>query len=78
VDALTDAGATVLGVLAIFQYGFPQAAAAFVEAGVPFDTLTDYQTLIQEAAQTGAIAPQELNTLSQWSNNPQGWGALYA
>jgi len=78
VDALREAGCEVVGVLALFQYGFPKAAAAFAAKGVPFRTLTTYDVLVKEAAAGGYIAPAEQDTLRRWSENPDGWGALYA
>lgn len=77
VDALRDAGAEVVGVLAIFQYGFAKAQKAFVEKQVHFQTLTNYDSLIQEAARTGYITEEDLNILKKWRENPDGWGALY-
>ncbi len=77
VDALRDAGAEVAGVLAIFQYGFEKAAQAFANKQITFDTLTDYDALIQEAARSGYVSHEDLQTLSRWRENPDGWGALY-
>jgi orotate phosphoribosyltransferase len=77
VDALRDAGAEVVGVLAIFQYGFDKAAQAFAAKGIPFETLTNYDALVQEAARSGYVSQEDLQTLSKWRENPDGWGALY-
>lgn len=78
VDALREAQAEVVGVLAIFQYGFDKAALAFAEKGVVFHTLTDYDALVQEAARSGYIADSDAQTLTKWRENPDAWGALYA
>ncbi len=78
VEALREANCTVVGVLAIFQYGFEKARAAFEAQGVPFATLTDYATLLQEALNTGYIDEQGHLILEHWRQNPEGWGALYA
>lgn len=78
VEALRDAGCTVVGVLAIFQYGFEKARTAFAAKDVPFQTLTDYHTLVQEAARSGYIDAQDQQILEKWRENPEGWGALYA
>ena len=78
VEALRDAGCQVAGVLAIFQYGFEKAHVAFREKNVKFHTLTDYNTLVQEAVATGYIDREDQDVLSQWRENPSGWGALYA
>ena len=78
VDALRDAGAVVVGVLAIFQYGFAKAQTAFADKHVEFKSLTNYEILVQEAIATGYINPGDLDILRQWRENPEGWGALYA
>ncbi len=77
VDALRDAAAEVTGVLAIFQYGFEKAHAAFYEKQVEFQTLTNYDALVDEAARTGYVTGEDLNILKKWRENPDGWGALY-
>lgn len=77
VDVLRDAGAEVVGVLAIFQYGFDKARVAFAQKGVPFETLTQYDALVEEAIQSGYVSKEDLQTLSEWRKNPDGWGALY-
>lgn len=78
VQAVRAAGAEVVGVLAIFQYGFPKAATAFAEKNVDFQTLTNYDVLVEEAARIGYVSEQDLNTLRKWRENPEAWGALYA
>jgi orotate phosphoribosyltransferase len=78
VEALRSSGAEVAGVLAIFQYGFDAASAAFAASDVPFAALTDYPTLVEAAIRTGYISAADEATLRQWRANPQGWGALYA
>jgi orotate phosphoribosyltransferase len=78
VDALREAGAEVVGVLAIFQYGFEKAHTAFADKQVHFQTLTNYDALVQEAARTGYVTEEDLKTLKKWRENPDGWGALYA
>jgi orotate phosphoribosyltransferase len=78
VDALREAGAEVVGVLAIFQYGFEKAHKAFADQQVKFQTLTNYDALVEEAARTGYVTEEDLKTLKKWRENPDGWGALYA
>jgi orotate phosphoribosyltransferase len=78
VDALREAGAEVVGVLAIFQYGFEKANSAFAEKNTNFETLTHYDILAEEAARAGYVSESDLKTLKKWRENPEGWGALYA
>lgn len=76
VDTLRDGGAEVVGILAIFQYGFDTAKKAFEQHQVELQTLSDYDTLVKEAVSIGYISDSDLNMLQQWRENPQGWGAL--
>lgn len=78
VTALQEAGATVKGVLAVFQYGFQEAADAFSAINIPIATLTSYDILIRQASLEGYITSNDLDTLQQWRANPKGWGPLYA
>lgn len=78
VDALRQAGAVPIGVLAIFEYGFEKAQKTFQEKDTIFKTLTNYDALVKEAVRTGYITEQDLDTLKKWRENPDGWGALYA
>lgn len=73
VEALRASGYEVAGVLAIFTYGFPQAAAAFKAADCPFDTLSTYPTLLEEAQKERYITAEQLSTLQQWQQDPKAW-----
>ena len=69
VDALKEAGAEVLGVVAIFTYGLNKADELFNDAGVPFYTLSDYNELIEVAKDNGDISVQDIKTLVEWRDN---------
>ena len=71
--ALRDAGAEVLGMLAIFTYGFPVAANAFKEANVQLDTLSNYDDLIAEAVTRGYVSESDIEALKQWRQDPANW-----
>lgn len=73
VEALRAAGCEVLGMVAIFTYGFPTAAANFEKAGVALDTLSDYNTLIELATEQGYVKPEEVETLREWRKAPDVW-----
>ena len=74
VKALRAEGAEVLGMMALFTYGFQEAAHRFEEAKCSLLTLSDYEHLIVQAARTGAIKEQDANLLSQWRESPENWG----
>ncbi|MDA0794045.1 MAG: orotate phosphoribosyltransferase [Bacteroidetes bacterium] len=73
VDALREAGNEVLGMLALFTYGFPVAAAAFEKSGVSLQTLCDYAKLLAVASSQKKITPEELENLSVWREDPANW-----
>ena len=73
VEALREAGCDVLGMVAIFTYGFPTAAENFAGADVKLDTLSDYKTMIELAAKQGYVHEDELQTLQQWRRDPANW-----
>jgi orotate phosphoribosyltransferase len=74
VRALREEGCKVLGVVAIFTYGLEKGKQAFAENNVDAYTLTDYDTLIKTAVEMGVIAEEDVATLQQWREHPEGWG----
>lgn len=74
VTALKRAGAKVLGMAAIFTYGFPLADQNFTEAEVPLVVLSDYATLLQYAEKESIISKEQLPILKAWRNAPENWG----
>lgn len=73
VDVLKAAGLEVIGMVAIFSYGFPVASEAFAAAGVPFKTLTNYETLINLAVQKGTVDAGQQQVLLNWQAEPSKW-----
>jgi len=74
VEALREAGCNVVGMVAIFTYGFDVAIKKFQDAKCPLVTLSDYNTIIQIANENGIIAGQYLETLREWRQQPEIWG----
>ncbi|UXS20809.1 orotate phosphoribosyltransferase [Staphylococcus delphini] len=68
VEALQEAGAEVLGVVAFFTYGLNKADETFKAAGVPFNTLSNYDELIEVAREEGKISEDDIQTLVEWRN----------
>lgn len=73
VEALRQAGAEVLGLAAIFTYGFPVASENFAQAGVQLVCLSDYTALIQEAQKLDYVSADQLDSLNRWRENPAEW-----
>lgn len=73
VEAIRRDGSEVLGMVAIFNYGFPQSKENFEKANVELTTLTNYETAIQEALRIDYIDESELDTLQEWRKSPSDW-----
>ncbi len=74
VEALKASNAQILGMAAIFTYGFDIAAENFRNAGIELFTLSNYPTLLKSAVEKKYISEEEVATLSDWSKNPSEWG----
>ena len=74
VEALNAGGANILGMAAIFTYGFDVASENFKNAGIELMTLSNYPTLLKTAIAKNYIAEEDHETLKIWSSNPSEWG----
>ena len=72
-EAIRMCGAEVIGMVAMFTYGFPEAEKAFKEAGIKLLTLSNYNALLETALDTGFIARKDLATLQEWRKDPANW-----
>lgn len=70
VEALRDAGAQVLGVVSIFTYGMKKGLERLEAAGVRNVSLCDFDTVIEEAAETGYIKKEDIDRLKAFRDNP--------
>ncbi len=66
--ALREAGAEVLGVVAIFSYELNKAHEAFSQAEVEYVTLTNYPVLVEEAVASDFIHQDDVEKLLEWRN----------
>ena len=73
VEALRESGTEVMGMVAIFSYGFQVAADNFEKAGIELHTLSDYHTLIEVALESGDIQKEQVEMLQQWRKDPSTW-----
>lgn len=73
VDALREAQTSVVGVAAIFTYGFDKAERTFAEANCSIRTLSNYSVLLTEALEQNYISNEEKETLEAWRQSPSTW-----
>jgi len=72
-QAINEAGGEVVGLIAIFTYGFEKATQNFREVNIPFVSLSNYQNLLGIALEQGYIKADMLETLSDWRKSPETW-----
>lgn len=73
VEAIRQNACEVIGMVASFTYGFPQATEAFREAGVRLLTLTNYEAVLSAALQSGYISQAQVPLLDEWRRDPAHW-----
>ena len=73
VEAIRKDGSEVLGMVAIFSYGFPVALQKFKQAKVKLTTLCNYDAVLAEALATKYISEDDIETLKEWRTNPSEW-----
>ena len=70
VEALREAGAEVLGIASIFTYGMQKGLDRLAAAGVKNVSLSNFDMLVQVAAEKGYIRPEQVERLIRFRNNP--------
>ena len=73
VDALKAVGVNVKGLVAIFTYGFDISKENFKTNNVNLFTLSNYESLLEQAQDTNFINQNEADILSKWNTNPSEW-----
>lgn len=74
VDAIRAAGGEVVGMCALFTYGFDAAAKAMEDAMVPLHTISNYQALMEVAEEQKLISAEQKQSLEDWRKGPDTWG----
>ncbi|NCB84015.1 MAG: orotate phosphoribosyltransferase [Bacteroidia bacterium] len=73
VEAIRKDGSDVLGMVAIFSYGFTSAEEKFKNAKVKLSALSNYDAVLTEALATSYIQEKDMETLREWRKNPSAW-----
>lgn len=73
VDALREVGANVKGLVAIFTYGFEDAVKNFADKKCQFETLSDFEFLLDQAIRSNYISEHDIHTLEEWRLSPSTW-----
>jgi len=72
-EALQAQGIEVLGMIAIFTYGFKTAETNFADKQLKLVTLSNYTYLIDEAVKQAYVSPDDLDLLKKWRRRPEAF-----
>jgi orotate phosphoribosyltransferase len=75
-DALRLAGAEVIGMTAIFNYGFPEVQERFIEKECKLISLSNYSVLLEMAVNQNIIRQVDLEAIKKWRDNPSQWNGV--
>ena len=73
VKALRESNLEVMGMVAIFTYGFNKSIENFEKNKVDLDTLSDYNELIKKATEIKYVKEKDSETLEKWNEDPENW-----
>ena len=78
VDTLREAGCEVLGIVSIFTYGMKKGLDRLAEAKVKNISLCNLDALVQVAADTGYLRPEDVERVLRFRDNPsdESWMSL--
>lgn len=76
VKTLRDKGCNVLGMAAIFTYGFDLSYENFKKAKCELITLSSYTELIEQAMERGYVSDAEITALKKWRESPETWQGI--
>jgi orotate phosphoribosyltransferase len=72
-QSLKEAGFKVLGMVAIFTYGFDVAEKNFEEASIRLVCLSDFNHLLKEAVRKKYLDENQLVYVKSWRVDPANW-----
>ena len=70
VEVLREAGADVLGIVSIYTYGMQKGIDRLQKANVKNVSLTNFDVVVETAAEEGYIKPEDKARLIAFRNNP--------
>lgn len=75
VKSLRESGCVVKGLVSIFDYGFDIALQNFKDEKCVYYSLSNYDSLLDEAVEKKYVALEEIELLKSWKNDPESWGS---
>ncbi len=77
VEDLRENGIEVLGLVSIFNYGFPETGLRFKEVACPYVSLCEFKTLASEAEKINYISAESRSKIDIWSADAKAWSDAF-
>ncbi|MBK6330352.1 MAG: orotate phosphoribosyltransferase [Bacteroidetes bacterium] len=74
VEALQQAGAEIIGICSVFNYGFDVARDLFASKQIKMISLSNYDALVSLALEKNIIDKADESLLKEWRVSPSSWG----
>jgi orotate phosphoribosyltransferase len=74
VEALQQAGAEIIGICSVFNYGFDVARDLFASKQIKMISLSNYDALVSLALEKNIIDQADESLLKEWRVSPSSWG----
>ncbi|HQW45826.1 MAG: orotate phosphoribosyltransferase [Bacteroidetes bacterium] len=74
VEALQQAGAEIIGICSVFNYGFDVAKDLFASKQIKMISLSNYDALVSLALEKNIIDKADESLLKEWRVSPSSWG----
>jgi orotate phosphoribosyltransferase len=72
-QAMQEAGFKVIGMAAIFTYGFDVAEKSFEQAKIPLVCLSNFNYLLEEAVAKKYLDASQMAHVKSWRQDPANW-----
>lgn len=77
INALRDMGYGVSGLLSIFTYGLKKSTEAFKEQNIEYNSLSNFNVLLDVAKSTGMLPAKDIQLLLDWQEDPVAWSKQF-
>ena len=73
IEAIRNNGCKVLGVVTIFDYGFPDTREKLQNVDVTLTAITNFESVLRHAKAMDIISEEQGETIEEWQKDPENW-----
>ena len=73
IEAIRNNGCKVLGIVTIFEYGFPETREKLKDVDVTLTAITNLESVLRHAKAMDIINEEQGHTIEEWQKDPLIW-----